>query len=316
MPFVVLDNLESADQLHPYLPRQTDSCVVATCRVKGHAPPEDCVFIEVEKMLTHEAIAMATGKNASLSAADLNKITSAFDGYPLVINYVSAFVARTRLSVSDVCEEIKSDPLDNAFRINTKEGRSLLAVLRCIVQQVKKSDDLAYLIMLLSVYSSLGLASQKTLTALVRVAEPKTSTTRISQALLLLTDFSLLSFAQDDQDDFEIGQPVRLHPFTTDILRDEFRSELPKVIELAVLLFRQSVELANHLPIGKTSESEQNRIGALAAMSIAVTVSLSALSSPEAISLLRDDSTQDRYVQVMENWVKMFSQKARPAYDI
>ncbi|GIH06650.1 hypothetical protein Rhe02_47170 [Rhizocola hellebori] len=247
-PFVLLDNLENADVLRQYVPRRLDSVVVATCRAKGVAPPDRCTFIRIDKMRADEARKLALSRNPSLSADDVTQILVAFMGYPLATNYVSAFIARTHLSAAEVCRDITSDPLENASKITTVEGRPLLAALRHVVQQVNAIDKLAYRMLVLSVYMGY-MARRGRVAAMVRASEPTLSDTRIMQGLLLLADYSLVTLAQDFGRDYpDLGERILIHPFTAALLRDEFIPEMPRIVADAQVLYGRIMQRVKGSP--------------------------------------------------------------------
>lgn len=89
-PFIVLDNLDSANELTALLPRHTKSVIVATSR-RAVDPPTAFQAIHIDRMERAQSRDMARLQLPTLSDEDVEFLASAFGDYPLLINHMRAF---------------------------------------------------------------------------------------------------------------------------------------------------------------------------------------------------------------------------------
>jgi hypothetical protein len=108
--FVILDNLESTDELRHLLPRDgTKSIVVATARNRGDLVRAGWKFVDVGKMDDEEAVGLVARQAPQLSHDDALMLVSSLAGYPLAISNACGLFVEQGCPVSDFCSDLKTD---------------------------------------------------------------------------------------------------------------------------------------------------------------------------------------------------------------
>jgi hypothetical protein len=263
LPFVVLDNLESADELHRLVPTPPQSVVVATCRTKGLNPPDYCQFIDVGTMTEEESRELVVRELPGVSELDAAYLADSLYRYPLLIQHVCGLLRNQNSSIRDFCQDLHADESEFVGRIRLNEGRTLAAVLGRVVQEVQANDPLAY--DLLACISFIGewygdremhqifLADYLA----ASLARP-VSAGRYAEAVDILNRYSLIQFIGDS-----IGRiRIVVHPFAQEILRNFFSNQAAHIAQCAVQVIDRQKE--NFLPMtlaaGGTTELAK-RIG-------------------------------------------------------
>jgi len=218
--FVVLDNLESTDELRQLLPtNETTSIVVATCRIKGAVLPSTCQLVQVRRMRNSEAIRMVERRIPQLTEEGADDLALRFaGGYPLVIAYVCDLFIQQDLSIQEFCHSLSSDAEAVAQGVHTDEGIKLQVVLRRMIQLVEDRNHLAYELLVHIILGPLVNRLEE-LSGYAEIALGiKSPVLRCAQALGLLGDFSLIRIESDGI--------TAAHPVTREVLQEELRPEL------------------------------------------------------------------------------------------
>lgn len=109
---VVLDNLQSTDELTRLVPRNTVATVLATCRESGTAAPPWCEEIQIDTMTEVEATSMAKLLSPTLSDDDAKFLAEASGGYPLMVTTVCGGMNLTKQDVRTLCRSFQIEPGD------------------------------------------------------------------------------------------------------------------------------------------------------------------------------------------------------------
>lgn len=145
-PFLLIDNLDSVDDLAELLPPLGNipkTVVVATCRVKSEAIPT-CWFIAVGKMSEGEAESLIRAGLPHLSRADAAYLASALEAHPLAIRFACRILQLRVVSVGEFCRETKAKADELAELLRTNEGATIGALLVWLVGLVFERDLLAF----------------------------------------------------------------------------------------------------------------------------------------------------------------------------
>jgi hypothetical protein len=257
-PFVVLDNLESADELNRLVPTPPQSVVVATCRTRGLTPPDYCQFIDVDTMTEEESRQLIARELPEVSELDARRMTDSLYGYPLLMRHVCGLLRNQNISVRDFCRDLRADASKFVGGIRLKEGRTLAAVLERVVEEVRAHDALAY--ELLACISFVGEGDgdvreihQAFLADYLALSQAQSvSNGRYAEAVDLLYRYSLIQFRRDPRR--RIG--VIIHPFTEEILRTFFDSQVVRIAHCAgqVIARQEEKFLQSTLAAGGTTE--------------------------------------------------------------
>lgn len=119
-PLVVLDNLQSTDELRSLVPRDTSAVVLATCRESGSNPPPWCNEIAVDVMTGNEAVQLVEALVPGLPRKSAEYVAVTLDRYPLAIEVACRLAQETSLSVTELCRDLASSPDDIAASTNDK----------------------------------------------------------------------------------------------------------------------------------------------------------------------------------------------------
>jgi hypothetical protein len=226
--FVILDNLDSADQLNDLIPyRDTTSIVVVTCRTRGTSPPRACKFIQTDAMSLPEATQLVRSELPNVSIQDAEMLARALDGHPLVIRHACRDLAREMIDIEEFCSEVGVAAAAIARSTPTQEGATLQAVLRRSLNAIAREDALAIgLLSCISFQYLTRAADEVFLRAYAREHVGSTaSAVRYAKAMGLLLDYCLL-----ERDGLAFG----LHSFTQAVLISELRGHIAKTSELAL----------------------------------------------------------------------------------
>ncbi|WP_163511615.1 AAA family ATPase [Fodinicola acaciae] len=144
-PCIILDNLESAGELHNLLLHENPCpIVIATCRTRGNSPPDYCHFINVGNMQPDEAEALAQQKLPGIGERDAALLAEGCSGYPLLIHHAARLYRHLARNMASFCRDIRADAVGLAERIMLPEGRTLTVVLSYVLDEVRGRDSLAY----------------------------------------------------------------------------------------------------------------------------------------------------------------------------
>ncbi len=215
--FVVLDNLESAEELANLLPATCISTVIATCITEGAAPPPLCRLVPVRHMLPSEAAELVTQYLPTVQGEAVSLLVSTLHGYPLALVYACAVIKRGRVSVEQFCADMKDSVASLDIHARA-DGQRLSTVLAQIANMIEKQDRLAF--DLLACLSTTGGISGATLHAFLFHYlginyNPYITKTRYEEALEVLWRASLVEYSNEHH--------IALHPHAWKILRVLFR---------------------------------------------------------------------------------------------
>lgn len=240
--YVVLDGLDSADEISTLIPYNTRSIVVVTCRDRGRVPPDNAAFIGLSRMGVDEAIEMVNRRLPELAEAEVNQLVKTLDYYPLAIQYACGLIGRQHISVERFCRDASSGVDESAKRIRTSDGAMLLTVLKQIVSTIRATDPLAGMLLELVAYCEDG--STVSRHVMWRWAAARTrhirhgelSPTRFAQALDVLEQFAVIE---------DIGKPVRrrtfdsgwvrIHAWTAQLVREKLARSAAKEVILSLV---------------------------------------------------------------------------------
>ena len=109
--FVILDNLETADELRAILPpASTLKHVVVVTSPQGTHDPGRAQFIHVKQMNTVRLIRWLSSLARAYEPRG-GTVCHSFHGYPLVIRYACELFAEQRQTVYDFCHDLRDDVL-------------------------------------------------------------------------------------------------------------------------------------------------------------------------------------------------------------
>jgi hypothetical protein len=225
-PFLVIDNIDSANDLKGLLPRRTKSVIVATSR-RAANPPNTYAAIHVEKMEKGECIEMVKSRLSDVSDDDADYLVSSFNGCPLVIDHVCALFPNQLAPLRRLCDELKRDGTELAGQVRTEDQSILHAILRRTMRLVKQRDKNAFeLVVIMSfidhvVYKPLLL---RYFERLFNFHARSSASIGFAMAIGLLEKFSLIQF-----DPTPKGFCI-MHPSTQEVLRSEYDSRRHEVV--------------------------------------------------------------------------------------
>lgn len=215
--FVVVDNLESAEQLTDLLPSTAYSpTVVATCLDKGASSPASCQFVPVQRLWRTEAVSLVLAYLPTVGESAATSLASALDDYPLNLVYACNLVNLGRIKIEQFCADINS--LAQSLDLHAlSDGKRLSSILGKIVVLVDQQDRLAtQLLCCLSIAGfMLGGVAHPFLFNYLRVNFDNDLTlTRYHQALAVLRRVSLIEHSDELY--------VYIHPHVWKALRGLF----------------------------------------------------------------------------------------------
>ncbi|MFI0411814.1 hypothetical protein [Actinomadura sp. 3N508] len=222
---VVLDNLDSTDELRQLLPNTFRSRLVATSRRRGDTPPEDCEFISVGAMSDEEAAALIALRLPTLSEEDTRSLAEALGNYPLALTHACTLIAKRDLSVAQFTQDLRWDAAGITQRISTQHDADLLTVLQRLVQLLEAEDPKAHaLIRYMAFVSIVPVISSDFLRRCLNAEMPTTSYTSFLQALETLESYCLIDHRAVKG---FIGESptIAIHPLTQVMLRQVFRAD-------------------------------------------------------------------------------------------
>lgn len=231
--FVILDNLDSTDELVRLLPPgHTRSIVVATARKRGALLRAGWRFIDVGKMDVDEAIDLVHRHASQLSPEDTRMLASSLAGHPLAITYACRLVVKQDCPVSDFCDDLKVDARSVAERLPTEEGITLLVILRRLITFLEDCEPLAF--RLLEVVAVFDHTTDHDPRCLRRYLEGDSgatlSVTTYRQTVDVLCGLRVMDFSSELLEFDDLGNLKRasldIHPFARQVLRQEFRPRL------------------------------------------------------------------------------------------
>jgi hypothetical protein len=216
--FVILDSLESADELRSIVPHTTDSVIVATCRQKGLAPPRHCKFIQVHEMSNHEAIELVKLEAPELTAEETERVAANFHRHPLLIHHFCILLPFQADTVEQFCDAIAQDTFALAEVISTSDGQTLMAILQRSLDLIAKRDDVALkLLCFLCVLKSVRSvdAVKAYIETYVGAGHVKAATVK---ALRTLDDFGIVRLWRPSEDSILVGIRIDMHPLVETLI--------------------------------------------------------------------------------------------------
>lgn len=141
---LLLDGLETTDELRALNLHMARSCIVATCRYIGKLPLNDWRCIQVGKMNQIEAQDMTVKRLAASQADEAPHIASELQGHALLTDYVCATAQRLQIRTTAVCAKIREIPDWALQAVTTEDGRTLSEVFGEMLEQVRVRNMLAY----------------------------------------------------------------------------------------------------------------------------------------------------------------------------
>lgn len=242
---VLLDNLDSADQLLSLLPSNFRSVVVATCRTKGDSHPQDCEFIEVPRMTRPETVELVLSlAPGSLTHEEAEQLAQAASDHPLLIRHACTLFAAQTLSMEQFCQKLEQQAADLVGQIHTSDGAKLQVVIQHLAELTAERDPLAYdMLVCISMIGRAG-AVYKSFLAQYVMEGSVISDLRIVRAFEVLHDSSLC----DEPPSQLVGvMAVFVHSLTWHTLRQLFDDKLKEVYERSLRCTSNAAE--SSLPI-------------------------------------------------------------------
>lgn len=250
-PFVILDNLESTDQLVKLAPPETRSRIIATSRARGELRLSGARFINVGRMDDLEAEQMIRDRLPRLSRRQVTYLASELEGFPLVIRYACRLLANQDVGLDEFCQGIKADAAEIARQARTEEGSTLLAVLRRLVTLVRQRDEFAYdLLAFISLVTATSTIDARVLRHYgewawkgEKLREPGTpyipiSPLRYAHAVAVLRDFGVIDqvLRTSPWTLMHQAETYTVHPLSQRMLRTLLQSERSHVTVTATTL--------------------------------------------------------------------------------
>jgi hypothetical protein len=234
---VVLDNLESSDELNSLIPHTFRPRIVATCRLMGGNPPATAKFLEVESMKRSESIYLVINRLTTLSEKDAAELASRLGDWPLLLDYICKFALTQHLPILTLCDEFTREARESAGFVPVSGNITLSAALRRMIRPAATGSPLVRELLKCLVFLSGVRASEGFLISYLSAAQGR-PVTRIEFAhtvhrlrtigIIRSTDFLLHSMTLRDR-----GVLSRvIHPFTMEILLQEFWPDATRVAEL------------------------------------------------------------------------------------
>jgi hypothetical protein len=232
--FILLDNLETANQLSLILPTTgCKSVIVATCRHKSDIRRNNWQYIAVDAMDDSEASQLAEFWLPELSKRDTTYLARSLGAYPIAIPLACALFAAGDVSLQEFCRLLRENIHFLAQETAMEDqGATLLVVLRSIVVMIKQQNRYAYeLLRCLSLLQGMPFAYRKFLAVYLekfvqlRVAGSPNAIS-FARAVSLLVEYSII---QIEDRRIEGGTLVRIHPFVQDLLKVEFFADRQEI---------------------------------------------------------------------------------------
>lgn len=145
--FLVLDNLQSTDELKDFVPPNTTTVVIATSRTSGKKSPSWCQEIRVGRMTLNESTELVKRIAPSLAGADGGYLVASLHCYPLALSVACGMVIATGVEVEDLCRSLRANP--GAVETTAEEqlgvllGQTVDELRRCSPESL---DLLAYIV--------------------------------------------------------------------------------------------------------------------------------------------------------------------------
>lgn len=222
-PFVLLDGLESTDDLVRVLPTATRSVVVACCIRQGQKASDSFQMVRVMGLKKREAERIVKLRLPDLDAASVTKVTEALDGYPLAVRFACE-VLRQGILVDQLVSDLERIPNETVGQTIGGDGSKLASVLSRLVEKVREYDGLAFeALMPLIFLTDTALPSTDFVEQYLRVADSSNSSVRVALALQALMRSSLIDPSQNTRDSLPI------HGLVKKLLRTLYASEVDSV---------------------------------------------------------------------------------------
>jgi hypothetical protein len=256
---IVLDGLESADDLVGIIPQSTQATVIATCRHKGDLLSERASFMKVSKMNSDEAMRMIQKRLPESNHDEVQQLAKSLDNYPLAVRYACSLIHEQSLPVGDFCRDIALELAETARHIHTSDRSTLLAVVGRVINQIRSLDALAgKLLAFIASFDGL-LVARSTIWSLaqnwsLRYNHRELTPTAFVQSMTLLERYGIIDhFAKPRREVVFASGMSRVHALTSRLIHEQFMGH--DVNEVAVCLvqfgmhsmmsqFRDTVNLA------------------------------------------------------------------------
>lgn len=236
--FVILDDLESVDDLVQVLPTNTRSVVVACCTSEGVAEPSRFNVMRVKELALSEAKCMISLRLPKLDDPDVTKLAAALDGYPLAIRFACGLV-KQGVSVADFIDDLETSA-DTIGHAAGEGGTKLAAVLSRLVERVRDRDELAFDVLMSLVFlSEISLPSSDFVRQYLHAADPSISRVRASLALQTLIQSALVEM------DESVRPPLSMHGVVKKVLRSVQESFADTVYSRMMLVAKAALKRCN-----------------------------------------------------------------------
>lgn len=156
-PMIVLDNLESLDEVKRLLPSDTtNSTIVVTARRRGTAKFPSIRIIEVGPLSEDEAVLAIRRRVPALDDLAAKEVAEWLGYYPLVISFVCVLMANHGLKPKSL-RTFNSQNLPKLISLDG--GGTLLAALERIIVELESRDPSAFRVLLFVLYMRDGSVS-------------------------------------------------------------------------------------------------------------------------------------------------------------
>ncbi|WP_433268956.1 hypothetical protein ACQPZF_05615 [Actinosynnema sp. CS-041913] len=142
-PFLVLDNLQSSEELNKLVPHDAAAVVIATCRQSGEGAPLWCHEILVDVMTKDEASQFARQLVPSLSVDAVTSVVNTLGRYPLAIEVACSLARSSGVPIQEICEDL----IEGDYDLKVKSHDTLRAVLaRTVARLRQENSSVVYLL--------------------------------------------------------------------------------------------------------------------------------------------------------------------------
>lgn len=233
-PMVVLDNLDTLDELEVLLPKDIPkSRVVVTARRLGTYDRSKVHIIDVGQLTEDQASQMVLQRLPSVSPSQVAEIATRLGHHPLVIDFVSLLMADFDLTLNDLRSDrhlhlIESMPL--------RVGGTFVAALERLTVHLKEHDQGAYTLLLAMVFLYPGIISDRAhyqIECVLGIRPGVVGRVERIRCLKILADFTFVSRRNDR---FE------LHPLVFKLLKSILSPSIGDVVRLVVKVLSRICE--------------------------------------------------------------------------
>lgn len=227
--FVVLDNLQSTNELRKLVPFDVNTVVIATCRESGESAPPWLKEIKIDTMEDSDAVELAKLLSPSLNDENAVFIAETLEGYPLIIEAACGYINMACVDVRDLCLSLQIGP----GHIKTKADEKLRDVVDLLVQVLRESDPVAIEILACLVsfdYLPEGFYLTDTLYCFVREYHGvDIAPSMYARALRTLRNTFLVTFKRFEFDSGDVNTYIGVHPLIKAMLLNILEDDAARV---------------------------------------------------------------------------------------